>query len=68
MQFVRKLYQATKLRVHQIETDYSWALIQSVLMSCTRENINIYLDRAFAICRNEKTWTGIRLFTVLHIC
>lgn len=28
MQFLRKLSQQTKLKIHQIETDFSWALIQ----------------------------------------
>lgn len=68
MQFLRKLSQYTKLRVHQIETDYSWALLQSVLLAFNRESIVSYLDRAFDICSKLKTWKDIRAFTVLHIC
>ena len=68
MQFLRKLSQYTTLRVHQVETDYSWALLQSVLLSFNRESIVSYLDRAFAICSKLKTWKDIRMFTVLHIC
>ncbi|XP_078024990.1 uncharacterized protein LOC144463675 [Epinephelus lanceolatus] len=68
MQFCRKLSQYTKLRVHQVETDYSWALMQSVLLSFNRESIVSYIDRAFSICSKLKTWKDIRMFTVLHIC
>ncbi|KAF0039273.1 hypothetical protein F2P81_007508 [Scophthalmus maximus] len=68
MQFLRKLSQYTKLRVHQIETDYSWALIQSVLSSFSGESIVNYVDRAFAICLKLKTWKDMSVFSVLHIC
>lgn len=68
MQFLRRLSQYTKLRVHQVETDYSWALLQSVLLSFNKESIVSYLDRAFAICSKQKTWNDIRKFTVLHLC
>ena len=68
MQFLRKLSQYTKLRVNQVETDYSWALLQSVLLSFNRESIVSYLDRAFAVCSKLKTWKEIKMFTVLHIC
>lgn len=47
MQFLRKLSQYTKLRNLKVETGYSWALIQSVLLSFNKENISNYLDRAF---------------------
>ncbi|KAF3833225.1 hypothetical protein F7725_026890 [Dissostichus mawsoni] len=60
MQFLRKLSQYTKIKVHQVETDYSWA--------CSKESIVSYLDRAFAICSKLKSWKEIRMLTVLHIC
>ena len=68
MQFLRKLSQYTKLRVNQVETDYSWALLQSVLLAFNKESITSYLDRAFAICSKLKTWKDIKMFTVLHLC
>ncbi|KAF3837194.1 hypothetical protein F7725_004658 [Dissostichus mawsoni] len=68
MQFLRKLSQYTKIKVHQVETDYSWALLQSVLLSFNKESIVSYLDRAFAICSKLKSWKEIRMLTVLHIC
>jgi len=68
MQFYRKLSQYTKLRVHQVEVDYSWALMQSVLLSFNRESTVSYLNRAFFICSKLKAWKDIRIFTVLHLC
>ncbi len=68
MQFLRKLSQYTILKVHQVETDYSWALLQSVMLAFNRESIVSYLDRAFDICSKLKTWKDIRTFTVLHLC
>ncbi|XP_034064636.1 uncharacterized protein LOC117541546 isoform X2 [Gymnodraco acuticeps] len=68
MQFLRKLSQYTKIKVHQVETDYSWALLQSVLLSFNKESIVSYLDRAFAICSKLKSWKEIKMLTVLHIC
>jgi len=38
MQFLRKLSQYTQLRVHQIKTDYSCALLQSVLLAFNQES------------------------------
>jgi len=68
MQFIRKVSQYTKLRVQQVETDYSWALLQSVLLSFNKESIVSYLDRAFATCLKQKTWKEIQMYSVLHIC
>lgn len=55
MHFLRKLSQYTKLKVHRIETDYSWALLQSVLLSFNSENICSYLDRAFFCKKKQQT-------------
>lgn len=49
-----QLSRYTQLQIHQIETDYSWALMQSVLLTFNRENITTYLDRAYAVCTGEK--------------
>ncbi|KAF3832195.1 hypothetical protein F7725_025860 [Dissostichus mawsoni] len=68
MQFLRKLSQYTQIKVHQVETDYSWALFQSVLLSFNKETIVSYLGRAFVICSKLKSWKEIRMFTVLQIC
>ncbi|XP_028988701.1 uncharacterized protein LOC114845072 isoform X2 [Betta splendens] len=67
MEFRRKLCYATKRRIAQIETDHSWALINSVLLSFNKENISVYLDRAFESIYSS-TLQKIPAFTVVHIC
>ena len=66
MEFQRKLSYTTKRRITQVETDYSWALINSVLLSFNKENISIYLIRAFEIVSGQTE--QIPKFTVLHLC
>ena len=66
MEFERKLSYTTKRRITQVETDYSWALINSVLLSFNKENISMYLIRAFEIVSGQTE--QIPKFTVLHLC
>ena len=66
MEFQRKLSHTTKRRITQVETDYSWALINSVLLSFNKENISMYLIRAFGIVSGQSE--QIPKFTVLHLC
>ncbi|KAG9260553.1 hypothetical protein AMEX_G256 [Astyanax mexicanus] len=68
MKFTLDLAKYTQIRVRQVETDFSWALIQSALLAFNKEHILSYLDRAHTVCRGEKTWAEIRQFTVLHLC
>lgn len=68
MKFLLQVSQYTRLRIHKVETDYSWALMQSVLIGFNKESVVSYLERAFAICSGKKTWNEIRSFTVLHLC
>lgn len=66
LEFKRKLSYTTKRRIAQVETDYSWALINSVLLSFNKENISVYLDRAFELVSGQTE--TIPSFTVLHLC
>lgn len=65
MEFKRKLSYTTKRRIRQVETDYSWALINSVLLSFNKENISVYLTRAFEMVSGQTE--RIPSFTVLHL-
>ncbi len=56
------------MHIHQVETDYSWALMQSVLLAFNREHITSYLERAFDICTGKKTQDDMKPYTVLHMC
>ncbi|XP_060780100.1 uncharacterized protein LOC132888110 isoform X2 [Neoarius graeffei] len=65
MEFFRRMRQMTGRRVAQMETDYSWALINSVLLACNHEDISGYLDRTFSIVIGTGKQTP---FIVLHLC
>lgn len=66
MQFALHLTKYTHLTVHKVETDYSWALIQSVMLAFNKEHIISYLNRAYECCTGKKTWDDSK--SVLHIC
>lgn len=53
MEFKRELSYTTKRRIKQVKTDYSWALINSVLLSFNKENISVYLTRALKWCLDK---------------
>ncbi|KAK9978614.1 hypothetical protein ABG768_020358 [Culter alburnus] len=66
MQFVHNLSKYTTLTVRFVETDYSWALIQAVLLAFNRESVLTYLDRCFDICQGKDNVT--QNFTIIHLC
>ncbi|XP_057186027.1 uncharacterized protein LOC130551974 isoform X2 [Triplophysa rosa] len=66
MQFALHLTKYTHLTINKVETDYSWALIQSVMLAFNKEHIISYLNRAYECCTGKKTWDDSK--TVLHIC
>lgn len=66
MQFALHLTKYTHLTIHKVETDYSWALIQSVMLALNKEHIISYLNRAYECCTGKKTWDGSK--SILHIC
>ncbi|XP_021353616.1 uncharacterized protein LOC110450426 [Mizuhopecten yessoensis] len=49
----------------RIEVDFSWSLINSVLVVCNQENITAYLSRAWEIATEPKKDTK---FTKIHLC
>lgn len=68
---VRFLYTLSKFTIRtvsHVETDYSWALMQAVLLAFNKESISSYLDRCFAISQGRLKWKAIRNLTVLHLC
>ncbi len=68
MQFTLHLSKYTQIKIHQVETDYSWALIQSVMLAFNKEHISSYLNRAYKFCIGQKSWAEMKSHTVLHIC
>lgn len=54
MQFDIKNLKCARLTVRQVETEYSWALMQAVLLAFKKENIITYLEKCFAICQGRK--------------
>ncbi|KAG1959341.1 hypothetical protein F2P79_007101 [Pimephales promelas] len=67
-EFTFHLSKYTQGKVHQVETDYSWALIQSVMLAFNKEHISSYLNRAYEFCTGKKSWDEMKSYTVLHIC
>ncbi|XP_048017998.1 uncharacterized protein LOC125249699 [Megalobrama amblycephala] len=68
MQFTFDLSKYTQIKIHQVETDYSWALIKSVMLAFNNEHISAYLNRAYDFCTNKKSVDEMKSCTVLHIC
>jgi len=68
LKFVHNVCKLTSVKVHHIETDFSWALIQSVLFSFNKENVDTYLHRAHTICHYRLQKKDLMRFTVVHIC
>lgn len=66
MEFKRRLSHITRRKIAQIETDYSWALMNSMLISFNQEDVSAYLCRAFQIVSGQSK--DIPNFTVLHLC
>lgn len=68
MQFVHNLSKFTTLKIRYLETDYSWALIQAVLLAFNKESILSYLDRCFDVCQGKNDGMDSKSFTVIHLC
>lgn len=68
LKFVHSVCKLTSVKIHHIETDFSWALIQSVLLSFNKENVDTYLHRAHKICHYRLQKKDLMRFTVVHIC
>ena len=51
MKTISKLSMVTTSRVHQVETHYSWALIQSVLLAFNKEN----MLSTYVLCSQQRT-------------
>ncbi|XP_051722783.1 uncharacterized protein LOC127497967 [Ctenopharyngodon idella] len=68
MQFLLKMSKYTSQQIHQVETNYSWALMQGVILAFNKESMPAYLNRVYAICQKQKTWADIKSATVLHLC
>lgn len=66
MAFKRKISNKTKKQTAQVETDHSWAMINSVFIAFNKENVSVYLDRAYKIGMEQTK--EIPSFTVLHRC
>ncbi len=68
MQFVHNLSKFTTLKIRYLETDFSWALIQAVLLAFNKESILSYLDRCFDVCQGKDDGIDSKNFTVMHLC
>ncbi len=68
MQFVQNLSKFTTLTIRYLETDFSWALIQAVLLAFNKESILSYLDRCFDVCQGKDDGIESKNFTVIHLC
>ena len=68
LQFLHTVRKFTVLTVRQVETDFSWALMQAALLSFNKENICTYLRRCFAISQGKRQMKAIQKYTVLHLC
>ncbi|XP_073715784.1 uncharacterized protein [Misgurnus anguillicaudatus] len=68
MQFLLKLSNYTSIRINKVETDYSWALMQAVVLAFNRMSMDSYLEWTNAVCRKSKTSAEIKAVTILHLC
>lgn len=66
--FMFDISTCTTKRVQHVETDYSWALIHSVLFAFNGDTIHAYLNRAMKVCQGKLKYTELQMFTVLHLC
>jgi len=54
MQFLPKLPTYTTVKIHSVEMDYSWSLMQTVLLSFNKESVLAYLESVHMICQMQK--------------
>lgn len=63
-----KIGKLTSHKIHQIETDYSWALIQGVLLAFNKQGVLSYLDTVYNVIKQGYTTKQLKATTVLHLC
>ncbi|XP_024147265.2 uncharacterized protein LOC112158246 [Oryzias melastigma] len=68
LQMITKARKLSKYSIHQIEVDYSWALIQSVLLAFNRQDIVSYLRDCYNIVKGTKSQPKFEKKTILHLC
>lgn len=68
METLRHLSQITIWKVHQVKTDFSWALIGSVLLAFKKESVSSIINRAHLIVSQKVKSADAVNFTVLHLC
>lgn len=61
------MYNIFKMR-KQVEADYSWALIQRVLLSFNKQYIHVYLTESYNLDKGNETMTDFRRLTKIHLC
>lgn len=59
-QTVTKIQKLTVYHIHQIKTDFSWALIQSVLVSFNKQDIHVYLLESYNLVKGKNTMTDFK--------
>lgn len=68
MQFLFRLSKYISLQINRIEIDYSWPMIQTVLLVFNKESVPAYLQRSYPICQKQIKWPEIKTKSVLHLC
>ncbi len=67
-QTVTKIRKLTVYNIHQVETNYSWALLQSVLLAFNKQDIHVYLMESYKWIKGNDTMADFGRQTVLHLC
>jgi len=68
MKFLTKVRRITAIKISQVETDYSWALMQGVLLAFNKQDILGYLEMLCKAIQGSFTKKELRAITVLHLC
>lgn len=68
MQFLPKLSTYTTVQIHRVEMDYSWSLMQAVLLSFNKESVLAFLESVYAICQKQKKMVRDQIKDYLHLC
>ncbi len=67
METLRQLNKIITRKVHQVETDFSWALIGSVLLAFNKESVSSYINRAHLLVSQKVKKADAENFTVIHL-
>lgn len=68
MKFLTKVRNITAIKVNQVDTDYSWALMQGVLLAFNKQDILGYLEMLWKIVQGSFTKKELKGITDLHLC